>query len=390
MPTQTPPAVLVFALWAAGLGAAGQFAKISVPFATLRESYPEAGIGLGFLLSLNSFLGIVLGLVAGMIVGRLGYRRLLLPALLLGSAVSLFQATMPSLPVFLASRVLEGLSHLVIVVAAPTLIAQVSTDRHRAAAMTLWSTFVAVSYALLAWIGLPLVEARGPGALFLGHGIFLASMAGILALWLPGDSGPARDTDGFSLRDILRRHREVYASPSQSAPALGWLFYTLTFISLLTIIPEMLVPDIRALLAGFMPLAGIAVSLTLGIALLRRFAAVQVSIAGFALGIAVLALLAIFPGQPILCVALFGALGLVQGSGFAAIPQLNPERQAQANANGAMAQMGNLGNTLGTPLLLTAMSAFGYAGLIGMGILCYLGAIATHVALARRRWRLGL
>ena len=83
-------------------------------------------------------------------------------------------------------------------------------------------------------------------------------------------------------------------------------------------------------------------------------------------------------------------IGSHQGSGFAAIPQLNPERQAQANANGAMAQMGNLGNTLGTPLLLTAMSAFGYAGLIGMGILCYLGAIATHVALARRRWRLGL
>ncbi|SDL95030.1 MFS transporter [Aliiruegeria lutimaris] len=144
MEHERTPVGLVLALWAAGLGAAGQFAKISVQFSFLQDIYPEAGVGLGFLVSLISFLGIGLGLFAGLIVTRLGFRRMLIPALLLGGLISCIQALMPSLPILLVSRVIEGASHLVIVVAAPTLIGQVSAPQHRAAAMTLWSTFFGV------------------------------------------------------------------------------------------------------------------------------------------------------------------------------------------------------------------------------------------------------
>ena len=46
----------------AGLGAAGQFAKLSVPFETLRLLYPEGGVWLGFLVTALSALGLLLGL----------------------------------------------------------------------------------------------------------------------------------------------------------------------------------------------------------------------------------------------------------------------------------------------------------------------------------------
>ena len=89
---------LVFVLWGAGLGAAGQYAKISVIFDQLGPVYPEAGAALGFTVSLVGFVGILLGVVAGLVVARIRYRRAMLWALWAGAGVSLFQALLPALP----------------------------------------------------------------------------------------------------------------------------------------------------------------------------------------------------------------------------------------------------------------------------------------------------
>jgi predicted MFS family arabinose efflux permease len=145
----------VLVLWSAGLGAAAQFAKIAVPFSAIRGLYPEAGGEVGWLLSIVSFLGVVLGMAAGVIVLRFGCYRLLIIALALGAAVSFWQATLPGFWPMLASRLIEGGSHLIIVVAAPTLMAQVSAKHRRGQAMTLWSTFFGVSFAIVAWAGQP-------------------------------------------------------------------------------------------------------------------------------------------------------------------------------------------------------------------------------------------
>ena len=148
----------VILLWLAGLGAATQFAKIAVPFAQVGLYYPAHGEALGWLLSIISLMGAILGAVSGAIAGKIGPLRLLAFGLVLGGAVSLLQAMIPPFPVMLASRIVEGLSHLAIVVAAPTLIAQLTRGRARNAAMVLWSSFFGVAFALNVWIGLPLVD----------------------------------------------------------------------------------------------------------------------------------------------------------------------------------------------------------------------------------------
>lgn len=385
MHTHTQPSVLlILTLWAAGLGAAAQFAKISAIFPRLQEIYPDAGAWLGFLVSLISFLGILLGLFAGLIAARLGFRRLILAALLLGAVVSAGQSTLPPLWVMLISRVIEGLSHLVIVVVAPTLIAQMSSDRFRPVAMTLWSTFFGVSFALVVWLGVPLVDANGAGSLFVAHGFYMLVIAALLFMQLPEDEGgPVGVNLGFS--DVIAEHGRIYRSPFVAAPAIGWLFYTLTFVSLLTVLPDMVAPKHRAFVAGTMPLAGIAVSMTLGVLLLRVLSAVQVVLLGFGLATFITSGFLILPGDPWLCVALLGALGLVQGASFVAIPALNREADAQARANGALAQMGNLGNACGTPILLLMIAGFGPAGLVWFAVICYTAGISAHVILARRR-----
>lgn len=375
---------LILALWAAGLGAAAQFAKVAVIFPSLQEIYPEAGASLGFVVSVISFLGVAFGLFAGLIVAR-GARKMLLLALLLGAAVSIWQATFPAIPVMLASRVLEGISHLIIVVAAPTLIAQYAAPRHRPLALTLWSTFFGVSFALVAWLGLPLIAIGGPTLLFVIHAAYMAAIALLLMLILPGRKVMTGPPPRLGLKEVLARHIEIYRSPFLAAPALGWLFYTLTFVSLLAILPGFVAAEHRGMVAIVMPVAGIATGLTIGVALLRRTEAINVVLLGFGLAALASVAMAVFPESPWPAICLAATLGLVQGASFTAVPQLNPSAEGQSFANGAMAQMGNLGNACGTPLLFVLSQAFGHDGIVGFLIASYALGILVHLTQVRRR-----
>ncbi len=376
---------LILAIWTAGLCAAGQFAKVSVIFPELVKFYPDAGPQAGFLVSLLSFLGMMLGLVAGILVAKFGYRTLLLGALVLGAVISLYQATLPSFYLMLASRLFEGASHLAIVVAAPTLIAKVSSDRYRAAAMTLWGTFFGVAFTLFAWLGLPLVATYGLAVLFVVHSVTMFLIAALLFAMLPSDQSADLDNSVLTFGGITRRHVETYRSAYISAPALGWLFYTLSFVSLLTLLPNTVEAEQRAFVVGAMPLASIISSMTVGVFLLRFISAVQVVVLGFVLSAVSVMFLWVEPGSVFGCIALFAALGLVQGASFAAVPQLNADTKSRSYANGALAQMGNLGNLSGTPILLFVLASMNYQGLILFALLCYCGGIAVHLFLSRRR-----
>lgn len=164
---------LVILLWCAGLGAAAQFSKLSLVFADLEAFYTDGQASplFGFILSIISFLGIVFGLTAGLIVTRVGFRTMLLMGLILGAVITLIEAILPPLPIMMALRLVEGASHLIITVAAPTLIAQITAARFLPVAMTLWSTFFGVAYALTAVIGPPLIAAYGLPSIFVAHAV---------------------------------------------------------------------------------------------------------------------------------------------------------------------------------------------------------------------------
>lgn len=374
---------LILCLWGAGLGAAAQYGKISVIFDQLAGVYPAAGAALGFIVSLVGVVGIVFGVVAGLVVARIRYRRALLWALWVGAGVSLVQALLPPLPWMLLTRVIEGMSHLAIVIAAPTLIAQLSAPRHRGLTLTLWGTFFGVAFALLVALGLPLVAAYGLPALFIAHAVWMAAFALILGATLRPLEVPAQGA--FSVAGLLRDHLSIYTSPRIAAPGAGWLFYTFCFLAILTVLPPYIAPDWRAWVLGAMPLTSIIVSMTVGVMALRYGTAVQVIQGGFVMCIVTLIWLLAMPGHPAACLALAGALGLVQGASFAAVPELNDSAAAQAQSNGAMAQMGNLGNTLGTPILLSVLGVAGYPGLIWTVIAVLACGLLVHGWMAWRR-----
>jgi hypothetical protein len=116
--------------------------------------------------------------------------------------------------------VIEGASHLAIVVAAPTLIAQLSADKDRGLTLTLWGTFFGVAFAVLAFVGRPLALGYGITALFLAHAAYMAAFALILGARLralPDEGAQA----ALSLPRILRDHGAIYRSPFLAAPAAG-------------------------------------------------------------------------------------------------------------------------------------------------------------------------
>lgn len=380
----TSPVILVLVLWLAGLGAAAQFAKIAVIFPELQRFYGETGIASGFLVSLISLMGILFGMVAGLLAIRFGLRRLLVGGLALGGLVSMLQAVLPPFEWMLASRFIEGLSHLAIVVAAPTLIAQIAKPPYQGAALTLWGTFFGVAFAVVALIAPPLVAAFGVPGLFFGHGIYMTAFAVLLGLMLPEPPSIGAAVP-ITPAEIIKRHATVYASPSIGAPAVGWVFYTLTFVSLLAVLPPFIAPETRLFATAMMPLAGIVSSMTIGVFLLRFMPAINVVLIGFALSALCASSMAIVGAAAWLCITLFACLGLIQGASFAAVPQLNPGTDERTLANGGLAQMGNLGNTVGTPLLIAVIALTGFVGVPLFLIASYLIAIVLHLWLARRR-----
>ena len=381
---------LIAALWFAGLTAAGQFAKIGVIFDLLRPVWPGAGVWLGLVVSVVGFVGIVFGTSAGIAVARIGPRRMLLAALAAGAVLSLIESLMPPLPVMIALRALEGMSHLAIVVAAPVLIAASARPADQPAAMTLWSTFFAVAFSLAAFLGRPLVEAHGPAAFFVTHAGLMALAGGVLWRMLPASAPPPANT--IARAGVIEAHRRIYASPRIAAPALGFVFYTLMFVAFLTLLPDVIAAEWRYLTATVMPLASIVVSLAVGVPLTRRLGAVETVQIGLAAGALALIAFAVSGGAGMLALisvmAVSGALGLVQGGSFAAISELNQTGAARAEAAGAIAQLGNVGTTLGTPVLLRMTDLWGLPAVLWFGLPLCLGGIATHAWLARRRARI--
>lgn len=378
----------IFAIWFAGLCAAGQFAKVAVVFESLGARWPEAGAALGLVVSIVGVVGVIFGTSAGLAVARLGARRMLIAALAAGAALSALQMLGLPFGLMLVSRAAEGFAHLAIVVAGPVLMAASAAPKDQPAAMTLWSTFFGLAFTLMALVGLPFAEARGNEALWGLHGVLMLGAAALVWRVLPAER--AEQGARFSPRAVLADHLEIYRSPRLAAPALGFVFYTAIYVAALTLVPGLLPPRLHALAAGAMPLISIAASLLIGVRLTARLGAVRTVQLGYAFG-AFAVLLWLAGGAVVQLSAallLSAALGLAQGASFAAIPELIDTAPGRAKAAGAIAQLGNVGTTLGTPLLLGLSQAFGAAALTLFALPLCLAGIAVHGWLAARRARL--
>ena len=365
---------LVALLFVAGLLAAMQFAKVSLALDLLHVRYRGAPVA--FLVSAVAAVGVLLGIVAGSVVARIGPRAAILAAVAASGALSLAQSILPGFWALMALRAVEGAGHLALVVALPTMMAGAASASSRPVVMALWGTFFGVGFALTALAIPPLARAGGAGAVFAAHGGLLLALWPVLWWRLPRGSGG----DG-GMPGVLAAHRAVYRSARRIAPGVGHGIYTSLFIALIAVLPGAL----GALwLAPVLPLANLAGTFAAGF-LARRIAPGRLVSVGFGAAGALFAATALGgPAAPALALLAMGATGVVAGAGFAAVPALNGGTADQARANGAMAQLGNVGTFTGTPLLIAAEAAVGTGGLLALVVaICALGAAATAATYRR-------
>ena len=68
--------------------------------------------------------------------------------------------------------------------------------------------------------------------------------------------------------------------------------------------------------------------------------------------------------------------GIIQGSVFSLIPNISQTTEEQTNANGAVAQLGNLGSTLGPPIFSYFLTLGRNSIITILMLLSLLGAIS--------------
>ena len=329
---------LILLVFVIGLNAAAQVIKISLTLHPLSIEFNRSLPEISILVSLVGLISILFGLVTGNIVAAFGARRVMLIALLIGAITSLLEALLPQFLLMSILRLIEGFSHLALVVAAPAMLAHVANDRDRPIAMALWATFFGMAFAigtvivpkLLAWGGLQL--------LFASHGFFLLILTVLLA-W----RAPYSKKMSLNLK-FLSTHFTTYSTPELCTPGLGFVFYTFIYVAFLTFLPDVVIHQSWQF---WLPLLSLTATLLAG--WLARFLNVlTISLTGFSMivagGFAVLANfeLAIW--------IMFIGLGLVPAAQFAMIPALNVSEADRAIASGAIAQMGNIGTASGTPV----------------------------------------
>lgn len=360
-PTRWLPVAVVVA---SGVVAALQVGKGAIALPALRA---EFGLGLeaaGWIMSVFALLGVVGGIPAGAAVARFGDRRLLalgLAALALGSVVG---SAAGSFPLLLATRVLEGLGFLLVVVAAPALLQRIVATPDRDLAFGIWSAFMPGGMAIALLLGASLAGWR---PFWIANAILAGAFVLLVLLAVR-----ARDRvpDGLSWREI---GRDAVLTATSRGPLLlagAFVLYSLLYFALASFLPVLLMERMGVAVAAAGALSAVAVganvlgNLAAGL-LLGRGAARWVLIATAAIvmtlsGIAVFAL----PLPPmvvfLLCVVFSGVGGLLPATVLGAAGLVAPKPGLGPVTLGLIMQGSNLGQVIGPVAVGGVVDAAGW------------------------------
>ncbi|WP_299987151.1 MFS transporter [uncultured Ruegeria sp.] len=345
----------ILLIWFAGLGAAAQFSKISVSISEFRDLYPISEVLVGIALGGVNLFGVLLGLVAGGLAAKSGPKRVLVISLFASALISFWQAETSNIGFFLVSRFLEGIPHIFIVVAAPTLMAGLAPSKFKSVSLALWSTFFGVTFTLSIWLGPWLAANLGMEALFRVHGIYMMAIGALLILLPSGVVKQKHKQDNPSAGRAIPI-LVAWRSPKLMTPAIPFACCTSTFVPLITVFAERSQGAAGYQSVLYMPLSAVVFALV-GVPLLSRYtSAVNVIKIGHIFML--LSGLAMFLGMSTLAVGvwIFCCLGLVQGACFIAVAQLNSSDNLRAIGNGILSQLGGLGGLVGAPVILIVAS----------------------------------
>ena len=376
---------IVILLWLAGIAAAMQFAKFSFAFDFLKNQYNVSPFWVGLSLSVVGLIGLIFGITISIYISKIGQNKILLISLLLGALISFIQALNPVFPIVFISRILEGVSHLGIVVTAPIIMILLSSEKNHSIVMGLWSSFFGIAFSVTAWAGKPIMELFSISGLFLIHAILLFAIFLILFFSIKKLDIPHNENNQIS---FLTAHIKVYSNWRTVSPGILFFFHTFMYIALFTFLPRLSENEnTKNLLLVILPLISIIGTMIAGIISQCFVSPSKLSVIAYISLLALIFVVKLSFNNNTFFVAASMVLilfsGIIQGSVFSLIPNISLTTEDQTNANGAVAQLGNLGSTLGPPVFSYFLTLGRDSIIIIVMLFSLLGAISGIFIMTR-------
>jgi MFS family permease len=374
----------IILVYGTGLLAAGQLGLVAPLVPALQGELNLSLAFVGLILSVITLVGALLGLAAGGVVERTGYARAIFVGLALMTLAACICAWAGTGAMLLAARGFAGVGYLLVVVAAPSLMARLAAPRDQALALSLWGTFVPAGIALAQALSGVAVEGWGWRSIFVADVVLLAAALAIALMTLTADR--AAPISGPSLR-----WRDLGGPPLLLAVA--FFCFALTFLGMAGLLTVYFV-EIRGFsierasgLIAPTTACGALGSLAAGWLMRRGISSWSLAGAGLlsAMVLAVVVFSAAAPDWAVIAATTlsFTLGGLVPAAAFASVPLLARDVRAIGPLNGLLAQTGSLGSLLGPPLVALWVGVAGWA--TAPALLLAVSIIGSACVLAIRR-----
>lgn len=380
----------VMVVIASGIVAALQVGKAAIAMPLVQAEFGLDLGTLGWLASIFAVLGMVGGIPAGTLAVGWGARRVLLLGLLAVALGAFLGAAAPRFSMLLASRVVEGLGFLLVIIAGPSILQRIAAPAQRDLAMALWSCFMPTGIALAMLAGLWLTDWR---MIWQITGALAVIAIGLTLLVVPKTDAGTRP----SWAGLAGDAGAVLTARGPLLLALTFALYALMFFALFSFLPVLLMQRMQVslatagLLSALATTGNIAGNLIAGLLLSRGIGRVKLIIAAnLVMGLCGIGIfLGLLPDTVtfLLCVLFAGAGGLIPATLLASAPLAAPATRLMPVIVGLMMQGSNLGQVVGPVAVGGVIEALGWpsaAGVVGAAaLLAMLTALGLRDVLGR-------
>ena len=369
----------------AGFVTAASIGELVPHVSWLVETYGISLGAAGALVSGVMLPGVVAGWGLGVLVDRFGPARIAIAALALQALASLGFAWADGFWTLLALRLVEGIGYILFVVAATVLVIAVSDARRRGLALSVWSAYAPVGFALGQWASAAAGGADRLAAIGDWHAAMLGVSALLLAVALPRDFRGARRYPGGTSASVLR-HAPAVRAAAAFGSSVGVLLAAVALAPVvLAASADLTVPE-TARLTALAALPGIFGRFASGWLLDRGLVPLNVFGTAGVVG-AIFFLVGLLSPVPFtLALACFGlfqiAIGVLPGVLSAMLPAVSPTPEQLGAVSGLSMQMVTLGNLLGPPLALSVYATAGAAAATAMLVAVIAASVALIATLA--------
>jgi MFS family permease len=368
----------------AGLLAAFQVGKVHIALPSIRHSFNLSLVSASWLLSALSVVGLFVATPVGSYAARIGTKKTLVLGLLLIAASSAAGAFSPTSAWLVWSRLEEGIGYVMIVVAAPSLIVELTSQADIRLALAGWSCFMPGGIALITLLA-PLLLARHTWrALWLANAVLILFYAVVLMVAVDRRAVLPVERQANPLAEF----RAVATARAPIFLAIIFAMYTTQHLAVMGFMPTLLIEKFgvaqsrAGLLVSIAMASNILGSLAAGV-LLQQGVRRSLLIGATSIFMAVMTLGMFSLGLPLLpvylCAFLFSCVGgIVPSCVLGAAPFHAPSEQLIPATNGLLVQGSNLGIVLGPPLLSGVAATLGWRWVPAITLLA--AVIATFLA----------